>query len=385
MLGTEQSFSDHVGQREHQSVNLSDDEKWHAALSRDETFDGLFVFAVRSTGIYCRPSCPSKRAARERVSFFPGSMEAENAGFRACHRCQPREAGPSPRSRMIDQICKYIEANLNRKLTLAVLGEQVGMSPYHLQRTFKRVLGVSPRQYVASCRLAKMKAHLRNRETVNDSLYHSGFSSRSRVYEDVPGVFGVNPGEFRRGGKGLRINYGIVDSNIGRLLVAATERGVCSVCIGDNYEAVENSLVEDFPSASLFRDDDGMKAWTDALVSYVNGERPSVDLPVQVRATAFQSKVWKMIRAIPYGKTSTYSQIARQLGMPSASRAVARACATNPIALVIPCHRVVGKHGSLRGYRWGIQRKQALLNLEKERLREKHNSKIVDSPSSASD
>jgi AraC family transcriptional regulator, regulatory protein of adaptative response / methylated-DNA-[protein]-cysteine methyltransferase len=364
MLTTERNFAPLHETRELQGNILNDDEKWKAVLSRDDSLDGAFVFAVRSTGIYCRPSCPARRPGKEQVVFFPGSMEAEESGFRPCHRCQPREAGRSPKAKLVDQVCKYIEANLQRRLTLSILSRQVGLSPYHFQRTFKRVLGISPRQYVEARRLAKMKRFLRNGETVNNSLYKAGFSSRSRIYENVPGGFGVNPGEFRRGGEGLRIRYGIIDSPLGRLLVAATERGVCSVCIGDSDTLVERSLAEDYPSAILYRSDQGMKEMTGAFAKYFEGERLALNLPLDVKATAFQSKVWKIIQSIPFGKTATYSQIAEELGEPDASRAVARACATNPVALVIPCHRVIGKDGSLRGYRWGNKRKQTLLNLE---------------------
>jgi AraC family transcriptional regulator of adaptative response/methylated-DNA-[protein]-cysteine methyltransferase len=209
-----------------------------------------------------------------------------------------------------------------------------------------------------------MKSYLRNGETVNNSLYNAGFSSRSRVYEDALGGFGVNPGEFRRGGEGLSINYSIIDSPVGRLLVAATDRGVCGVCIGDTDETVQRALAEDYPAAVLHRNDGRMKGWTEAFVKYLGGQQTSLNLPVHVRATAFQSQVWKTIKSIPYGQTATYSQIAREIGMPDASRAVARACATNPVALVIPCHRVVGKDGELRGYRWGTKRKQVLLDIE---------------------
>ena len=364
MLTSGQNLSILHGMREPQDNALSDGEKWKAVLSRDDSFDGVFVFAVRSTGIYCRPSCPARRPSKEHVVFFPGSIEAEQSGFRSCHRCQPGEARPSPNAKLVDHVCKYIEANLQGKLTLATLSHQVGVSPYHFQRTFKRVLGISPRQYVEARRLAKMKRFLRNGETVNNSLYKAGFSSRSRVYENVPGGFGVNPGEFRRGGEGLRIRYGIIDSPLGRLLVAATERGVCGVCVGDSDAFLERSLAEDYRSAILSRSDEGMKEWTGAFARYFEGEHLALNLPLDVKATVFQSRVWKIIQSIPFGKTATYSKIAKELGEPDASRAVARACATNPVALVIPCHRVIGKDGSLRGYRWGIKRKQTLLRLE---------------------
>jgi AraC family transcriptional regulator of adaptative response/methylated-DNA-[protein]-cysteine methyltransferase len=209
-----------------------------------------------------------------------------------------------------------------------------------------------------------MKRFLRNGETVNNSLYNAGFSSRSRVYENVPGGFGVSPGEFRRGGEGLRIRYSIIDSPLGRLLVAATEKGVCGVCIGDSDAFVERSLAEDYPSAILHRRDEELKEWTGAFMKYFDGEHLALNVPLDVRATAFQSRVWKIIQSIPFGKTTTYGKIAQELGEPEASRAVARACATNPVALVIPCHRVIGKDGNLRGYRWGKKRKQTLLKLE---------------------
>src|SRR5713101_3062413 len=364
MLTTERNLAQSHETREHQANALSDDEKWKAVLSRNDSFDGVFVFAVGSTGIYCRPSCPARRPSKEHVPFFPGSIEAEESGFRPCQRCQPREAGPSPKARLVDDVCKYIEANLQGKLTLATLSHQVGISPYYFQRTFKRVLGVSPRQYVEARRLARMKRFLRNGETVNNSLYNAGFSSRSRVYENVPGGFGVNPGEFRRGGEGLRIRYSIIDSPLGRLLVAATEKGVCGVCIGDSDAFVERSLAEDYPSAILYRSDEELKESTGAFMKYFDGEHFALNVPLDVKATAFQSRVWKIIQSIPFGKTTTYGKIAKELGEPEASRAVARACATNPVALVIPCHRVIGKDGSLCGYRWGKKRKQTLLKLE---------------------
>jgi AraC family transcriptional regulator of adaptative response/methylated-DNA-[protein]-cysteine methyltransferase len=364
MLTTEQSFIQPRGTLGQQANALSDDEKWKAVLSRDVSFDGAIVFAVRSTGIYCRPSCPARRPGREQVVFFPGSVEAEQSGFRSCHRCQPREAGPSLKAKLVDQVCRYIEANLQRKLTLPTLSAQFGLSPYHFQRTFKSVLGISPREYLEARRLAKMKRYLRSGETVNNSLYNAGFSSRSRVYENIPGGFGVNPGEFRRGGEGLQIQYGIVNSPLGKLLVAATGRGVCGVCIGGSDAFVVRTLAEDYPAATMERADERMEEWTGAFAKYFDGAHFALNLPLDVKATAFQSKVWKIIQSIPYGKTTTYSRIAQELGKPEASRAVARACATNPVALVIPCHRVIGKDGSLRGYRWGTKRKQALLKLE---------------------
>jgi len=347
-------------------AGLTDDEKWNAVLARDATKDGAFVTAVRSTGIYCRSSCPARKPAKEQVLFFPGPEEEEQSGFRACKRCRPQEAASDRGTELVGRVTKYIQANLDRKLTLGNLAAQIGLSPYHLQRTFKRVLGISPRQYAEARRLEKMKNSLRNGETVNNALYKAGFTSRSRVYEKVPSRLGVNPGTFRRGGDGLRIEYTIVDFPIGRLLIGATERGVCSVCIGASDEAAEAALLEDYFAADVSRNDDAMKEWVNVFANYFNGRRFPTDLPIDVRATAFQWRVWKEIQSIPYGATATYSDIAKSLGSPHAARAVARACATNPVSLLIPCHRVIGKDGGLRGYGWGVKRKRALLSLERE-------------------
>ena len=340
-------------------------ENWKAVVERDETKDGLFVFAVRSTGIYCKPSCPARHPKIEQVVFFSRPDEAERSGFRACRRCRPRDTRPSPSTELIQSTCRYVEANLDEKLTLENLSRQAGLSLFHFQRTFKRILGISPRQYVEARRLEKVKRSLTSGETVTDSLYNAGFTSKSRLYEKTRPQLGVSPGIFRRGGEGLRIDYTIVDSRIGRVLLAATERGACAVCMGASDEAVEAALREDYYAADIHRDDAGMKKWTDALRSYFDGHEIPRDLPLDVQATAFQWKVWKEIQSIPYGQTATYSNIAKSLGAPQATRAVARACATNPVAIVIPCHRVIGKDGSLRGYAWGVKRKKTLLSLEK--------------------
>ena len=341
----------------------TDEAKWKAVLSRDAHFDGAFVFAVRSTGIYCRPSCPARRPKIENVAFFAMPDEAERSGFRPCHRCNPRDAR-SLSEGWVYGICAFIDANLGKSLALSTLSAKAGLSPFYFQRTFKKVLGVSPRQYVEARRLAKMKRFLRDGETVNDSLYNAGFSSRSRVYEKIASGLGMNPGTIRQGGRGLQIQYTIVDSPVGRLLVGATERGVCAVCMGDSDRTVETVLAEDYPSAKLHRNDEGVKEWAGAFVKYFAGNSSPLKLPLDVTGTAFQWKVWKKIQSIPYGKTATYSGIADALGSPNASRAVARACATNHVALVIPCHRVIGKDGGLHGYRWGNERKLTLLKLE---------------------
>jgi AraC family transcriptional regulator, regulatory protein of adaptative response / methylated-DNA-[protein]-cysteine methyltransferase len=343
---------------------LTDEEKWGAILSRNRSSDGSFVFAVRSTGIYCNPSCPAKRPGKSQVLFFSSPSEAERSGFRACRRCRPNEKAPSQQLVMIDELHSYIEKNLDKKLTLSILSSQVGVSPYHLQRTFKRIVGVSPREYIEALRLAKMKHSLLNGETVTKAIYGAGFTSRSRFYENGPNRFGMSAGLVRRGGAGMRIRYTILGSPLGRILVGGTEFGVCCVCMGDSDADVEETLSEQFPAATLQKDDNSLGEWAAQITKYLAGREFNFNLPLDIQATAFQSRVWREIRSIPYGTTRSYSEIARALGNPNATRAVARACATNPVALVVPCHRVVGKDGKLHGYRWGKSRKERLLHLE---------------------
>ncbi len=337
---------------------------WAAALARDKSCDGSFVFAVRSTGIYCKPSCPAKRPSWDKVVFFFAPAEAEQSGFRPCHRCNPTDNESHPGIGVVDRVCKYIEANLDRKLTLSSLSVQSGVSPYHLQRTFKQAVGLSPREYIQTRRLAKMKFLLKNGQTVTKALYGAGFSSRSRFYGNS-NQFGMSAGTFRRGAKGLRVAYSIVNCPLGRLLVAATPKGVCAVFMGDTDAVVESALSKEYPLADLYRTNSGLQKWVTAIMNYFTGQQTHLNLPLDIQASTFQRRVWKEIQSIPYGSTITYGQIAAELGEPNAARAVAKACATNPVSLVIPCHRVVGKNGDLRGYRWGEKRKKDLLTLER--------------------
>ena len=343
---------------------LSDADKWNAVLARDETMDGAFVTGVRTTGIYCRPSCPAKHPHQANVVFFTGTDEAEEAGFRPCKRCNPRE-NVSARSELVQHICQYIDTNLDEKLTLARLSREAGISPFHFQKVFKRVLGISPRQYIETKRLDKLKRSLRRGETVTNALYDAGFTSRSRLYEGPSNSLGVYPGLFRRGGEGLRIRYTIIDSPVGRLLLGATRDGVCAVCMGASNEAVEAALREDYYAADLYRDDKAMKDWAEHFSEYFKGHEFPRNLPIDVQATAFQWKVWKHIQDIPYGQTVSYAKIAERIGDPRAVRAVANACARNHVALIVPCHRIVGSKGELRGYKWGVKRKQAILSMER--------------------
>ena len=362
MLGAQQTVSDRqdfMGQTD----MSTDAKKWRAILARDPSKDGAFVFGVRSTGVYCKPSCPARHPRAEQVLFFSGPDEAERAGYRACKRCRPRERS-SFQSELIRRVCKYVNENLDRKLTLVILSREAGLSPFHFQRVFKKTLGISPRQYVEARRLERVKRSLTRGETVTNAVYDAGFTSRARLYEKGSSGLGVRPGTFRRGGEGLSIQFTIIDSPVGRLLLGATERGICAVCIGSSDEAVEAALKEDYSAANLNRNDEGMEKWATQFLKYFDGQRFAMDLPIDVQATAFQWKVWRAIQSIPYGGTASYSSLAESLGEPSAARAVARACATNPVAIVIPCHRVVGKDGGLHGYRWGMKTKRSLLSLE---------------------
>ncbi len=266
---------------------------------------------------------------------------------------------------VVQQACRYIEERLDGPLTLAAIAAQLGRSPHSLQRLFARLLGITPRQYADACRMDRVKARLRAREAVASALYDAGYGSSSRLYERAPARLGMTPATYRRGGRGMRIRYTVVTSPLGRLLVAATERGLCAVSLGDADDRLEAALRAEYPEAVLRRDEEGLGPWVAALMGYVRGERPHLALPLDIQATAFQRKVWDVLQTIPYGATRSYREIARAVDRPSAARAVARAVATNPVALVIPCHRVVREDGNLGGYRWGLDRKRALLNRER--------------------
>jgi AraC family transcriptional regulator of adaptative response/methylated-DNA-[protein]-cysteine methyltransferase len=345
---------------------MTDEERWRAVEVRDAAFDGAFVYAVGSTGVYCRPSCPSRRPHRRHVAFFGLPEAAERAGFRACLRCRPRQArARDGRIEAVRSACRFIEERDDGPPTLAALAAHVGLSPHHLQRTFKRIVGVTPRQYADARRLDRLKARLRAGDQVAGALYEVGYGSSSRLYERAPSQLGMTPATYRRGGKGARIGYSIVAGPLGRLLVAATARGVCAVYLGADDGALEAALRREYPAAEIARDDAGLGRWVGALGEHLDGRRPDLDLPVDVRATAFQRQVWEALQAIPYGATRSYGEVARAIGRPTAARAVARACATNPVAVVVPCHRVVAADGGLGGYRWGVKRKRALLAKER--------------------
>ncbi len=341
------------------------DQLWQAVVTRDARFDGQFVFAVSSTKIYCRPSCPSRRPQRERVTFFDLPDAAEAAGFRACLRCQPRSKNAAdPQLELVQRVCGYLDSSEGGTAKLAELAAHAGVSLFHLQRTFKRVMGISPRQYAAARRFGNFKQLVREGESVTNALYDSGFNSSSRVYEQAPQELGMTPATYGRGGRGVKISYTIAASPLGRLLVALTERGVCAVRMGDSDTELERDLRAEFPEATIERADAKLRASVQTILNHLNNNERRLDLPLDIRATAFQRQVWEHLRAIPYGQTVSYGGVAKALGKPGAVRAVGRACATNPVALVIPCHRVVREDESLGGYRWGLERKKKLLELE---------------------
>ena len=352
------------------------DEKryWQAVLDRDGTMDGEFVYGVRSTGVYCRAACPSRRPGREQVRFFAGPEEAEAAGFRACLRCHPKgRSTPEPGVEMAERASRFIEERLEEgeRITLERLGEAVGASPYHLQRVFKRVMGVTPRQYAAAMRLERLKAGLREGDNVTSAMYDAGYGSANHLYGNAGAQMGMTPGAYRQGGPGMEVRYTVADSALGKVLVAATERGLCAVHFGDTDEALLASLRVEYPAAQVARDDAGMSEWVRPILCQIEERKPYLDsrVPLDVEGTPFQEQVWSAIRGIPYGSTRSYAQVAEAIGSPRAVRAVAQACGANRVALVIPCHRVVREDGSLGGYKWGMERKRALLAGEGTNLR----------------
>ena len=340
------------------------DDMWKALSTRDARYDASFVYAVRSTRVYCRPSCPARKPRPDQVVFFSSPADAADAGFRACLRCKPGKSDPIVTK--IAEVSAHIDAHPEDPLTLKALGGRFGVSPYHLQKSFKRVTGVTPRQYAEGARMKNLKLRLKRGGSVRQSTYDSGRSSTGWLYEGSEPKLGMQASTYKAGGKGERISYSIVTCSLGHLLVAGTARGICMVGVGDSADAMIAALKEEYPAAALTSQSANVSAWVRAIVDYTEGKGDGRmrQLPLEIQATAFQRLVWNELRSIPAGSTRTYSEVAERIGQPRAVRAVARACATNPVALVIPCHRVVGKDGSLTGYRWGVDRKRALLRIE---------------------
>ncbi len=332
---------------------------------RDTKADGTYVYGVTSTGIYCRPSCPSRRPRADRVRFFDTTTDARQAGFRACKRCRPDTVGlAQPGVEAVRRASAYLASHADRQVTLGQLARVAAMSPHHLQRRFKAIVGVSPREFQAAVRAGKLRTSLRDGRDVTTAIYEAGYGSPSRVYEAAPTGKGMSPSRYRRGGAGMVVGYSTVSSPLGHVLVAATADGVCAVKLGDSEASLVRDLKREYPAADIRENQQTRTAWVKAIIEHLRGTQPSLDLPIDVQATAFQWKVWRALQQIPYGETRAYADVARAIGQPQAARAVARACATNPVCLVVPCHRVVPTAGGTGGYRWGAERKAKLLAKE---------------------
>lgn len=347
------------------TVPLDAEAAWAAVIARDPGFEGRLYYAVATTGIYCRPVCTARRPRRKNVEFFRTFSEARAAGYRACRKCRPDDTRDSPTIRAVERARQYLEEHAGETVTLDQLGRAVHLSPAHLQRTFKRTLGVTPHEYAAAGRTQRLRQALKEELTVGRATYEAGYGSSSRLYENSDVSLGMSPATYQKGGRGMDIRFTTIASPLGRLLVAATVKGICAVTLGDGDEELERMLRAEYPQASIQRSEEGFGTAVQAITDYLSGTSNSLDFPLDVQATAFQFRVWKALREIPHGATVSYSELASVVGAPSAARAVAGACASNRVALVIPCHRVTRGDGSLSGYRWGVERKRALLDLEK--------------------
>jgi AraC family transcriptional regulator, regulatory protein of adaptative response / methylated-DNA-[protein]-cysteine methyltransferase len=353
-----------------QTVGSGLDLRWKALAGRDAAADGTFVYGVTSTGVYCRPSCPSRRPRADRVRFFDTTHEARQAGFRACKRCRPDTVGlAQPGVDAVRRVSAYLATHADETVTLAHLGRVASMSPHYLQRRFKAIVGLSPREYQAAMRADRLRASLRDGRDVTSAIYEAGYGSPSRVYESAPTGKGMPPSAYRRHGAGMRIGYSIVPSAVGRVLVAATEHGVCAVKIGDSDAALVRDLRREYSAADVTANETPRSEWVTAIADHLRGDHDALDLPIDVKATAFQWKVWRALQQIPAGETRAYAEVARRIGKPKAVRAVASACANNPVCLVVPCHRVVPSSGGTGKYRWGAERKAALLKTEQKRAK----------------
>jgi len=365
MLRTDLNYGPHPVTKKAQGAESIPNQAWQAVLERDRRYDGMFVYAVRSTGVYCRPSCPSRRPRPEQVEFFDAPKSAEGAGYRSCKRCRPAENGLAKLPAMITRVCRTLDEQLEGEPTLEQLADVAGMSSFHLQRSFKQALGISPRQYAELRRFLRLRKELQKGPDVTTAMYEAGFSSPSRLYERSRLSLGMNPSAYKAGAPGQRIRYTIADTVLGKTLVAVTEKGVCAVRIGESAATLEKELKAEFPLAQVANDDKSLAALVKHVATLAEGKAQAKDIPLDIRHTAFQWKVWQALRNIAPGETRSYQEVAKAIGDPRAVRAVARACAANPVALVVPCHRVVRSDGSLSGYRWGVERKKKLLEGEK--------------------
>jgi AraC family transcriptional regulator of adaptative response/methylated-DNA-[protein]-cysteine methyltransferase len=342
----------------------NDDERWAAVVRRDRRADGIFYYSVLTTGVYCRPGCPARLARRENVGFHASCEEAEQAGFRACKRCRPNEPGLAQQhATAVAKACRLIE-EAEEMLSLNVLAHAVGMSRFHFHRVFKTVTGVTPKAYAAAYRARRVRDELPRRDTVTEAIYGAGFSSSGRFYAKSSEVLGMTPTQFRSGGRGESIRFAVGQCSLGSILVASTEKGVCAIQLGDSPGALVRDLQDTFAKAELIGGDEDFEQLVARVVGFVEAPMQGFDLPLDVRGTLFQQRVWRALREIPAGSTVSYAEVAKRIGAPTAVRAVAQACLSNPIAVVIPCHRVVRTDGALSGYRWGVERKRMLLERE---------------------
>ncbi|MFA7664834.1 MAG: bifunctional DNA-binding transcriptional regulator/O6-methylguanine-DNA methyltransferase Ada [Burkholderiaceae bacterium] len=341
------------------------DPRWESVAMRDAGADGRFVYAVKTTGVYCRPSCPSRTAKRQNVLFYETPAEAQAAGFRPCRRCNPDGQSPAEASAaLVVQACRLIEASEDMP-KLDDLAARIGMSAYHFHRRFKAITGLTPKQWAVAHRSRKVRTGLVDRAaSVAGAIYEAGFNSNSRFYEQSNEVLGMTPTAYKRGGKDADIRFAVAQSSLGAILVAQSSKGICAITLGDDPDELVRDLQDRFPQATLIGGDAGFENLVARVVGFVEAPRIGLDLPLDIRGTAFQERVWQALRQIPPGQTASYTEIARRLGAPNAVRAVAGACAANRIAVAIPCHRVVRSDGTLSGYRWGVERKRALLEKE---------------------
>jgi AraC family transcriptional regulator, regulatory protein of adaptative response / methylated-DNA-[protein]-cysteine methyltransferase len=341
----------------------TDEERWQAVRTRDARADGAFYYSVRTTGVYCRPSCAARLANRENVAFHASCAAAERAGFRACKRCRPGAPAATDHADAVAKACRLI-AEAEAMPRLAELAAAAGLSPFHFHRVFKSVTGVTPKSYAAAHRARRVVDALPRSGTVTEAIYDAGFSSSSRFYETSDAVLGMTPTRFRAGGDGQEIRFAVGQCSLGAILVAATRKGVCAIMLGADADTLVRELQDRFPKATLVGGDAAFEQWVAKVVGFVEAPRLGLDLPLDLRGTVFQQRVWQALRDIPVGTTTSYSELAQRVGKPNAIRAVASACASNPVALAIPCHRVVRRDGSLAGYRWGVERKRVLLERE---------------------
>jgi AraC family transcriptional regulator, regulatory protein of adaptative response / methylated-DNA-[protein]-cysteine methyltransferase len=342
----------------------SDDQRWAAVVHRDPKADGHFFYSVKTTGVYCRPSCAARRARRENLRFHPSCEAAEQAGFRPCKRCRPKSAALSDQhAATIAAACRTIKA-ADDMPGLDALARSAGMSRFHFHRVFKKLMGVTPKAYASAHRAQRLRTALGRRRTITTAIYEAGYNSNGRFYEKSSAMLGMRPATFRNGGSGTTIRFAVGECSLGSILVASSDKGVCAILLGNDPAQLARDLQDRFPRATLIGGDPNYERLVSRVVGFVEQPRTDLNLPLDVRGTAFQQKVWQALRKIPAGKTATYSEIAERIGMPKAVRAVAGACAANPIAIAIPCHRVLRTDGNLSGYRWGVERKRALLKKE---------------------